>query len=132
MSTIFGEAGSVKFGAGVVAEIKNFKLNQSAAMLDAHVMGSGGWDKKKTGLKNWSVDLECLYDPSDATGQLSVRVGDEIAAVEMYPEGDTTGLEFFSGAGIVETVDYTVAHDGLIEYTMKIMGNGALTPADVA
>ena len=131
MSTIFGESGSVKLATGVVAEIRNFKLSKSAAILDAHVMGGNGWDKKKGGVKGWSADIECFYDPADTTGQHSVEVGDELANVDMYPEGDTSSLMFYSGPAIVETVDVSVSHDGLTELSMKVIGNGALVYAAV-
>lgn len=129
MATILGREGSMTFGA-VIAEIRNFKITETQGSYDRNVMGSGDWDQSEGGRKAWVAEVECFYDPDDATGHGGIAIGDE-AAGEFYVEGNTTANEVRSGTCRVEERTVMASEDGLVELSLKLKGTGALADAAV-
>lgn len=124
MGTRVGKDGSVEFESGVIAEIRQFKLMEAQASIDANSMSSPNWDKSEGGRKSWSAEMEIFYDPDDA-GQAAVATG-AIGSFVFYPEGNTSGLDQRTGTGRVESIDLDQSHDGMIEMSIKVVGTGEL------
>ena len=132
MAVLKGREGSLSVGANTVAEIKNFTYTEGVGANSRNVMGSGDWDQSEAGRKNWSMDATCNYDPAD-TAQIALTIGDEVT-ISAYPEGDTTGNQEITGTARIEELKITAdgTGDDNVEFTVKLVGNGAPTRGTVA
>jgi len=52
--------------------------------------------------------------------------------VNFYPEGATTGDIYKTGSAIVNSLDTSASLDGMVEMSVGLTGNGALTEATVS
>jgi hypothetical protein len=132
MAVTRGCFGKVKVGAtpSLVAEVRNWTLDQSAEVLDSSSIGD--CTKSYTvGAVSWNGNLSCFWDATDTTGQEALDVGTEID-VELYPEGDTTGDVYYSGTAIVSQISRSGGVDGIVEAAFTFQGQGALTQSTVA
>jgi hypothetical protein len=130
MATILGREGAVKLAGNLVGEVRSFKLNITSGTADVSVMGTV-WQKHRPTQKMWEVDLEYFIDKDDAGQNAGLVVGAEIG-VELYHSGETTGNKFWSGTGIIESIDPGQTQDGVAEGSIKIKGSGELTEETVA
>lgn len=135
MPTITGNFGKVKYGAGATgaaayAEVKEFSIDSSAAVLDDGAMGDE-WETHLTGRKKWSGKMTCNYDAADTNGQLTLVVGSSFAG-KFFPDNDTTGKRFFGGNATVTQITIMAKLDDIVSFECSFTGNGALTPGTVA
>ena len=65
-------------------------------------------------------------DETNTTGQGALTIGAAIT-LNLYPEGDTTGDTYLTGAAIVTGRTVNSSFDGLVEMSISVQGNGALT-----
>ena len=75
--------------------------------------------------------MDVFWDETDSSGQGALSIGSEVT-LNVYPEGDTTGDTYYTGSAIVTGVSRTGAFDGLVEASISVQGNGALTESTVA
>jgi len=129
MATHKGSEGIVKVGStNVVAEIRSYSIEESADTLEDTSMGDSAKTYKPS-LTSFSGSLDVFWDETD-TGQSALSIGSEVT-LNVYPEGDTTGDTYYTGSAIVTGVSRTGAFDGLIEASISVQGNGALTESTV-
>jgi len=129
MATHTGSEGTVKVGANAVAEIRSFSLEESGETIETTSMG----DASRTfvaGLKTFTGTIECFWDETDSTGQGALTVGSEIT-INVYPEGDTSGDTYYTGTAIVTGVSKAGSFDGMVEQSISVQGDGALTSTTV-
>mgnify|MGYP001319850460 CR=1 FL=1 len=124
-----GSEGTVKIGTDVIAEVRNWSIDESAETIDDTVLGDTA-KTKKAGLTEWSGSLECFWDETDANGQGAMTIGAEVT-LNLYPEGDTSGDTYFSGSAIITAIGAKGSHDGMVEASFGCEGNGALTKPTV-
>ena len=129
MATHKGSEGTVKVGSNVVAEIKSYSIEESADTLEDTSMGDSARTYKSS-LTSFSGSLDVFWDETDTSGQGALSVGSEVT-LSFYPEGDTTGDTYYSGSAIVTGVSRSASFDGLIEASISVQGNGALTTTTV-
>ena len=126
MATFHGKNGVVEADGTAVAEIRSFSVEQAASTVDDTVMGDD-WDTHLVTRNSWSGTIECLWDDTAVTGNVTnISVGDTVA-LAMYPEGDDTGGYELTGSATIETLSTSQSHDGAIEVSFAYKGNGALT-----
>jgi predicted secreted protein len=124
-----GSEGTVKVGANAVAEIRSYSIEETGDTLETSTMG----DTARTytpSLTSWSGSVDVYWDETDTTGQGALTVGAEIT-LNVYPEGDTSGDTYYTGAAIVTSVSKSASFDGLVEASISVQGNGALTSTTV-
>lgn len=124
-----GSEGTVKVGANAVAEIRSYSIEESGDTLETSTMG----DSARTyvpSLTSWSGSVDVYWDETDTTGQGALTVGAEVT-LNVYPEGDTSGDTYYTGAAIVTSVSKNASFDGLVEASIGVQGNGALTSTTV-
>ena len=124
-----GSEGTVKVGANAVAEIRSYSIEETSDTLETTSMG----DSARTytpNLTSWSGSVDVYWDETDTTGQGALTAGAEIT-LNVYPEGDTTGDTYYTGAAIVTSVTTNASFDGLIEASVSVQGTGALTSTTV-
>lgn len=130
MATHAGSEGTVKVGANDVAEIRSFSIEQSADTLEDTTMG----DSARTylpSLTTFTGSLDVLWDETDSTGQGALLIGSSVT-LNLYPEGDTSGDTYLSGSAIVTGRTINSSYDGLVEMSISVQGNGALSISTVA
>jgi predicted secreted protein len=81
-------------------------------------------------LTSFSGSLDVFWDETDTSGQGALTIGSEVT-LNVYPEGDTSGDTYYTGSAIVTGVSRSASFDGLIEASISVQGNGALTSTTV-
>ena len=130
MATHTGSEGTVKVGSNAIAEIRSFSIEQSADTLEDTTMGDTARTYKSS-LTTYTGSVDVLWDAGDTTGQGALDIGVEVT-LNLYPEGDTSGDVYYTGSAIVTGVTVNSTYDGLVEMSISVQGNGALTQTTVA
>lgn len=122
MATHLGKEGVIKVGNETVAEVRSWTLNTTVETVDGSTLGDD-WKIHKPTQKSWHGSLSCFWDESDTQGQGALSLG-EMVTLQLYVENDTPPT--FSGTALVTGIDYTGAHNGLVEANIAFQGSGAL------
>jgi len=130
MATHTGSEGTVKVGTDAIAEIRSFSIEESADTLEDTSMGDTARTYKSS-LTTYTGSIDVLWDESDTAGQGALTIGAEVT-LNLYPEGDTSGDTYLSGSAIVTGRSVNSSFDGLVEMSISVQGNGALTTSTVA
>jgi len=130
MATHTGSEGTVKVGANAIAEIRSYTLEESADTLEDTTMGDTARTYKPS-LTTYTGSIDVLWDETDTTGQGALTIGSEIT-LNMYPEGSVSGDTYMTGAAIVTGRSITASYDGMVEMSISVQGNGALTTTTVS
>lgn len=130
MATHAGSEGTVKVGSDAIAEIRSFSIEETADTLEDTSMGDAARTYKPS-LTNYTGSVDVLWDESDTAGQGGLTIGAEVT-LNLYPEGDTSGDTYLTGSAIVTGRSINSSYDGLVEMSISVQGNGALTQTTVA
>lgn len=130
MATLTGNNGTVKVGSVAIAEIRSFSVDETMDTIESTAMGDT-YRTFETSLKSWNGSVDIFFDDTDTTGQGALTVGSEVT-VNFQVEGDTTGDHLLSGAAIVTGRTINSSFDGLVEASLTLQGDGALTEGTVA
>ena len=130
MATHTGSEGTVKVGTDAIAEIRSFSIEESADTLEDTSMGDTARTYKSS-LTTYTGSIDVLWDETDTAGQGALTIGAEVT-LNLYPEGDATGDTYLSGSAIVTGRSVNSSFDGLVEMSISVQGNGALTTSTVA
>jgi len=130
MATHTGSEGTVKVGTDAIAEIRSFSIEESADTLDDTSMGDTARTYKPS-LTTYTGSIDVLWDETDTAGQGALTIGAEVT-LSLYPEGDVTGDVYLTGAAIVTGRSVNSSYDGLVEMSISVQGNGALSQSTVA
>jgi len=125
MATHKGSEGSVAVGSGAIAEVRSFSITESADTIEDTTMGDAARTYKPS-LTSFSGSVEVFWDETDTNGQVALTVGSEIT-FNVYPEGSTTGDSYLTGSAIVTSKTINSSADGMVEASISLQGNGALT-----
>jgi predicted secreted protein len=129
MATHKGSEGTVKVGSNAVAEIRSYSIEESADTLEDTSMGDSARSYKPS-LTSFSGSLDVFWDETDISGQGALSIGSEVT-LNVYPEGETAGDTYYTGSAIVTGVSRSASFDGLVEASISVQGNGALTETTV-
>jgi predicted secreted protein len=130
MATHTGSEGTVKVGSNAIAEIRSFSIEETADTLDDTTMGTIARTYKSS-LTTFTGTIDVLWDETDATGQGALTIGASVT-LNLYPEGDTSGDVYLTGEAIVTGRSVNSTFDGLVEMSISVQGNGALSQTTVA
>ena len=130
MATHTGSEGTVKVGSNAIAEIRSFSIEETADTLDDTTMGTIARTYKSS-LTTFTGTIDVLWDETDTTGQGALTIGASVT-LNLYPEGDTSGDTYLTGAAIVTGRSVNSTYDGLVEMSISVQGNGALSQTTVA
>jgi predicted secreted protein len=120
----------VKVGSVAIAEIRSFSIDETMDTIESTSMGDT-YRTFETSLKSWSGSVDIFFDDTDTTGQGALTVGSEVT-VNFQIEGDTTGDHLLSGTAIVTDRSISSSFDGLVEASLSLQGDGALTEGTVS
>src|SRR6056297_127343 len=129
MATHTGSEGTVKVGSDAIAEIRSFSIEETADTLEDTSMGDTARTYKSS-LTTYTGSIDVLWDEEDTTGQGALDIGAEVE-LNFYPEGDTSGGTYYTALAIVTGVTRNSSYDGLVEASISVQGNGALTETTV-
>ena len=129
MATHTGSEGTVKVGSDAIAEVRSFSIEESADTLEDTSMGDAARTYKSS-LTNYTGSIDVLWDETDTAGQGGLTIGAEVE-LNLYPEGDTSGDTYYTGSAIVTGRTINSSFDGLVEMSISVQGNGALTETTV-
>jgi predicted secreted protein len=130
MATHAGSEGTVKVGSNAIAEIRSFSIEETADTFEDTTMGDVARTYKPS-LTSFSGSVDVFWDETDSTGQGALTIGAEVT-LNLYPEGSTTGDTYLSGSAIVTSRSISSSFDGMVEMSISVQGNGALTTSTVA
>ena len=130
MATHKGSEGTVKVGANAIAEIRSFSISETGDTVEDTTMGDTARTYKPS-LTSWSGTVEVFWDETDTQGQVALTVG-AVATVNAYPEGSASGANYVTGSAIVTGRTINSSFDGMVEASITLQGNGALTQDQVA
>lgn len=131
MATHAGSEGTVKVGANAIAEIRSFSIEETADTIEDTTMNNGGARTYKPSLTSFSGSVDVFWDETDSTGQGALTIGAEVT-LNLYPEGPSPGDTYLSGSAIVTSRSISSSFDGMVEMSISVQGNGALTTSTVA
>ena len=129
MATHAGSEGTVKVGANAIAEIRSFSIEETADTIEDTTMGDGARTYKPS-LTSFSGSVDVFWDETDSTGQGALTIGAEVT-LNLYPEGPSPGDTYLSGSAIVTSRSISSSFDGMVEMSISVQGNGALTTSTV-
>lgn len=133
MATEAASGSLVKIGSDTMGEVRSYSLEQQIETIEDTAMGDTA-RTYKVGLKSFTGSLDVNFDESD-TAQAAVQTAIEdgtTVTFEIYPEGETTGDQYFTGTAIITGSTVTASFDGLVEGTISVQGTGALTQSTKA
>ena len=130
MATHTGSEGTVKVGTDAIAEIRSFSIEESADTLDDTSMGDTARTYKSS-LTTYTGSIDVLWDETDTAGQGALTIGAEVT-LNLYPEGDASGDVYLTGSAIVTGRSVNSSYDGLVEMSISVQGNGALSQTTVS
>jgi hypothetical protein len=121
-----GNAGAIKLGGVVLAEVTGYSLESSTAAIDSTSMG----DTARTfikGLESFTGSADVIYDTAQTTDIAALAGGADAVIIELYPAGDSGGLRKLSGSVLVTGYSVSGALDGMITASITFQGSGDLT-----
>ena len=130
MATHTGSEGTVKVGSNAIAEIRSFSIEETADTLDDTTMGTIARTYKSS-LTTFTGTIDVLWDETDESGQGALIIGASVT-LNLYPEGVTSGDVYLTGEAIVTGRSVNSTFDGLVEMSISVQGNGALSRTTVA
>lgn len=120
-----GSEGIVRVaGTSTVGEVRSFSVESTADTLETTTMGVTARTYLPS-LTSWSGSVDVLWDETDA-GQTALTIGTELQ-VSFYPEGNVSTDTYYTGTAIVTGISVNSSYDGLVESSVSIQGDGALT-----
>lgn len=129
MATHAGSEGTVKVGSNAIAEIRSFSIEETADTLEDTTMGDTARTYKSS-LTSFSGSVDVLWDETDSSGQGALTIGASVT-LNLYPEGDAASDTYLTGSAIVTGRSISSSYDGLVEMSITVQGNGALTSTTV-
>jgi predicted secreted protein len=129
MATHTGSEGTVKVGSSAIAEIRSFSIEETADTLEDTTLGDTARTYKSS-LTSFSGSVDVLWDETDSSGQGALTIGASVT-LNLYPEGDDAGDTYITGSAIVTGRSISSSYDGLVEMSITVQGNGALTSTTV-
>ena len=133
MASHTGSEGLVKLtstSGDTVGELTSWTLSASAEVIDATILSSAA-KVTKAGGKSYTGSVEMFWDEGD-TAQTSIQEGAELAFVFLPEGGDVSGDISWTVTGIVDSLEFGAAVDGMVTASASFASNGALTRGTVA
>lgn len=130
MATHTGSEGTVHVGANAIAEIRSYSIEETSDTVEDTSMGDSFRTHKAT-LRSWTASVDVFWDETDTTGQVALVPGSEVT-INVYPEGNTSGDDYYTGTAIVTSKSVTASFDGMVEASVGLQGTGTLTSSQVA
>lgn len=118
--------------------VTSFNIEETTETIDVTAMGDGNRKVLPT-FTGFSGSIDGYYDDgatqpfeTDTDGTDPDVVAGNTIDFEIYPSGVGSGERYYSGQGIVTSVNRTASFDGAVEFSIAFEGTGNLTFEKVA
>lgn len=102
-------------------------INRSADSIEVTSKDTaGGWKAKIAGMKEWSIDNDGLYVPSDETHRELGKAFENGDMVCIKVINGKTKKGMFGGLSVVTNYSLEAPYDDAMTYSISLEGNGAL------
>lgn len=102
-------------------------INRSADSIEVTSKDTeGGWKSKIAGMKEWSIDNDGLYVPSDETHKELGKAFDNGDMVCIKVINGKTKKGMFGGLSVITDYSLEAPFDDAMTYSISLEGNGAL------
>jgi len=122
---------TLKYGEVALGKIKNIGLNIDGKEINVSNFDSGVFEEYLKGRNNVTMDVTCIYDQTDTTGQGNVM--DDLLAnaaddtLYFGPSGTPAAGDItYSGSGFPKDAKITGDDDEVVEITYTFRINGTL------
>lgn len=128
MTTFHGRAGQILQGANVIAEVREFEIEETAEFSEDSELSDTPRSTHATARTAWSGRLTCWWDDTDTNGQESLDAGNSVT-LNVRPEGTGASDAQLSGLARITRERWRVA-EGVVEREFEFEGSGALSRAN--
>jgi len=112
-----------------LAQVVSFSVTETATTVQCDAMGDT-WEEHKPVKQTFSGSITCRKDSLIAQQQL-LRAG-TVILFELYPEGETSGLEKISGSGIITSRGVEVEMGSAVDISFDFQGTGELVVESIS
>lgn len=122
---VFNAAGTSLLAVGGQ---QSLSISRSADSIDTDSKDTtGGWKSAIAGMKEWSVDIDGVYVPSDAAHTALTKAFDDgdLVCVKIMDQKKKTAL--YGGLAAITDYSLDANYDDAVSYKISLQGNGALT-----
>ena len=124
MATHLGNEGFVDLGNTTIGELRSFDLTETVNIVDDSQLTDGA-DTHLAGSTQWEGTIVVAYDILDPT-QGNMTIGSE-AAYTFYPTGNVALQPELTGNATINSIGSSNTRNEIVEQTLAITGQGALT-----
>lgn len=102
-------------------------INRSAGSIEVTSKDTqGGWVSKIAGMKEWSIDNDGLYVPSDLAHQALSQAFEDSSLVCVKVIDGKRKKGMFGGLAAITEYSIEAPYDDAMTYSLSLEGNGAL------
>lgn len=121
---VFSENGSKLLA---IAGQKSGKINRKTASIDASSKDTpGGWKSSVSGMKEWGVDVEGLFIPSDETHKQLGKAFENGTPVCLKLVNMKTKKAMYGGLASLTDYSIDAPYEDMVTYSLTFEGMGAL------
>lgn len=128
MAVINGTSLVIYIDGTAVGSAQNHSITMNNALRNITTKDSAGFEESLDGLVSWSCSGDGLLDLSDSNNvtDLTALLLAGTAVTIRYTT-NTSGEEYWTGSGLMESIDMTSPTEDNVSYSFSIKGTGALT-----
>lgn len=107
---------------------QGLSINRSADSIEVSSKDTkGGWKSNLAGMKEWGIDTDGLYVPSDETHKILGKAFNDGDPVCIKVINGKTETPMFGGLAYIMDYSLEAPYDDAMTYSISLEGNGALT-----
>jgi len=109
-----------------IAGQQGLTINRDKDTIEVSAKDSGSWKQFIVGSKEWSIDNDGVYVPTDESHKRlsAMFTGDEPILVKVTNQKTETDL--FAGMAVLTSYPLDAPHDDAVTYTIALQGTGEL------
>lgn len=133
MAAINGDEILLIIGSATVTGQISGSLNLEQNMIDVTTKDSSKWETSIVGNRSWSIDVECVHDPSGTYSTeevLAQIIGGNTAVTVKFGETGS-GEEYWTGSAFIDTATIDAPHNDRVGLSFTLKGTGALAKGTV-
>lgn len=116
-----------------IAGQKGLTINRSAESLEISSKDTeGGWKSKIAGAKEWSIDIDGVFVPSDESHQILGKAFDDSEPVCLKVINKKTSKGMFGGLAVITDYPLEAPFDDAMTYSLTLEGMGAFVDLSIA
>jgi len=134
MAKIHGKNFAVYVDGDLVGDSRDCTINVNQNMVDTSSKEDANWSTKLPGMRDWSIDVAFLHDPSNTvSGEelFDLILNASQCVVEFSTGNATTDSTFYYGNAYASTASMTAPLDDAVNGSINFVGDGELNKGTV-